>query len=177
MFDDEDYPDYFLDDEAEEAPRQPSTQPTQLPPQGRVIQFDTPAGQHREKNIGKPGCTIGATMTAILFIIIGVMVTIGYFRYMSPCVEGAQTTAIIKNIETRGTLFKTYEAEIAADRQLGAESQTTGIQQVSIATPELAERLKRYHDSGQVVTLVYKQYHATVPWRGESTTVITDIRE
>lgn len=177
MFDDEDYPDYFLEEEAEEAPRQPSAQPTQVPPQGRVIQFDTPAEQPKESSASKPGCTIGATATAVIFIIIGVALLTGYFRYLSPCVEGAQAVAVVKNIEIRGTLFKTNEAEIVTDRQLDAASQNADNQQVTIATPELAERLKRYQDSGQTVTVVYKQYHATVPWRGESRTVVTDIRE
>lgn len=179
MFDDEDYPDYFIDD----TPEQPS-QPTSAPqPDPRVIRFDAPqpAAQPQPQVIvtkPKPGCTIGATMVTILFAALVIGALVGYFRYLSPCVEHAETTATIVSIETRGTLFKTIEAEVMSDRELDCiHDPKASPQQVTIATDELAERLKRYQLSGQPITLVYKRYHATLPWRGESTTVVTDLRE
>ena len=99
-----------------------------------------------------------------------------WLRYFNPYVEDARVTGYLTNVERRGIIFKTYEGEMISQQAL---TDTTRIYTrdfvFSVDNDNLARSLQDLQSTGQPVTLEYKRYHASVPWRGSSTIVVTGI--
>ena len=113
---------------------------------------------------------LGAALLLILAII-------GFcFRYVSPFVTDATQYGYIEGIEYRGTVFKTYEAVLLPYREL---HDTTRIYSrdffFSVADKDVAYRLREYMGKGTPVKVTYNRYHAILPWRGASKTVVTAV--
>ncbi|HUH33722.1 MAG TPA: hypothetical protein VLZ28_07190, partial [Daejeonella sp.] len=75
----------------------------------------------------------------------------------------------------KGNVFKTYEGKLI---QSGLRPGTSGSVQsyefeFSVVDKEIAETLMK--NSGKVLDLHYKEYHATLPWRGFSKYVVDSI--
>lgn len=105
---------------------------------------------------------------------------IGYFRYVVPCADNAVMEVYVRNVERRGVFFKTYEAEVVAPPGADYEEASrkySGPRPVTIESAELAQRLQESEGSGRPVKLRYRQYYGTLPWRGESKTVVEAIAE
>lgn len=178
MFDDEDYDDYFLDDNEEgDTSRQTQDYERRTPTAGETINFgsSTTAGSHDDrshetKSTGRKRSGCGC----IIVIVLVIAAAIGYFRYFSPAVDDAVMDVCVVNVEKRGLLFKTYEAEVVDPQRISdQESPYTRPQAVTIADEALARRLQQIQSSGRPVRLRYRRYSATLPWRGESKIVIT----
>ena len=113
--------------------------------------------------------------------VIGVVVLIGlligcWLRYFSPYVEDATQYGYIENIERRGTVFKTYEGTLIPYKEL---MDTTRIYSrdfiFSVKDNKTATLLKKAQYDARPVRVEYKKYHATVPWRGSSKIVVTNV--
>ena len=193
MFDDEDeYPDYFLDDDEEEK-KAPTPTPARPSASGRHISFDpvpaAPAVRNDDDDDDEPedyflasdddddneaaparrgGC-LPRWFKGLALLTLIVLAVVGYFRYLTPVVDDATMTVNVVNVERRGLFFKTYEAEIVDPARL---ADTAGVytrpRSVSIANAEVAARLRQACQSGQPVTIRYEIYSATLPWRGAS---------
>lgn len=189
MFDDEDYDDYFLDeDEGENEPaRRPQT-PTYnshsaTPRAGETINFGNGHENHEPETDRSEGCMngvlrrLGCGCLAAVLIAIIVGGAIGYFRYLTPTVEDAVMDVNVLRVEKRGTMFKTYEAEVADPSALAGASNDayTRMRAVSVANESVARKLQDLQSTGRTVRLRYCQYASTLPWRGESKTVITEV--
>lgn len=200
MFLDDDYPDYFLDDDSE--PRSDATQerkesdasprPTesgrsdrQVRP-GETISFAENIPQRRSDTLAEAdrhddGCLLTGRGRRSLgcgcFIVLVIASVIAYFRYLSPCVDDAVMEVCVTHIEKRGVLFKTYEAEIVVPESSagGSHDATPYIRPsaITVSDPAVAERLSALQATGQPVRLRYRRYYGTLPWRGESKTVVT----
>ena len=74
--------------------------------------------------------------------------------------------------------FKTFEGEMITNEML---TDTTRIYQrsVTFSVPDdsLARELQQRQSTGRPVILLTKRYHGSLPWRGASTTIVTDIIE
>lgn len=190
MFDDEDYDDYFLEEDEEDTASRPTSGPIDslrpTPRAGETIDFGgsthrTPHPEH--ENSTDEGCMAamfrrlgcGCAIVILLAIIVGG--AIGYFRYLTPTVEEAVMDVKILRVEKRGLVFKTYEAEVTDPHALSDVNSDnyTRMNSVSIADEEIAHRLRTLQATGRNVRVSYSQYASTLPWRGESKIIITDI--
>lgn len=114
------------------------------------------------------------------FIFIAVIVValgaIGYFRYLNPYVVDAQESGFVYNVERRGVIFKTFEGEMIADKSLRDSSHIYPRHlQFSVPDDSVARLLQQYQSRGQRVTVTYKKYSGTLPWRGASPNVVTGV--
>lgn len=111
----------------------------------------------------------------VALVIIGLIVGL-YIRYFSPYITEATQYGYIDSIEKRGSLFKTYEGVLIPYKEL---MDTTRIYDrnfvFSAADSHVAAQIKGYLKSGRPLKLEYKQYHATLPWRGASRIVVTAV--
>lgn len=106
-----------------------------------------------------------------------VALLIGFrLRYLSPYITDSTQSGYIENIESRGTLFKTWEGVMLPFKEL---HDTTRVYQrdfmFSVKDKEVVRKLGRYLKQGVPVRVTYERYHATLPWRGSSTIIVTAV--
>ena len=109
-----------------------------------------------------------------LVITLGLAATV-YLRYFNPYVTDARATGLVVNVERRGILFKTFEADIAPDDAMTGVPQRYSREGFSFADDGLAHQLQKYQGTGTPVTVTYSRYFGILPWRGASQRVITSI--
>ncbi|NEU10423.1 hypothetical protein GZH53_19010 [Flavihumibacter sp. R14] len=117
-------------------------------------------------------------MRKFTLIIIGVIVIafslFVFFRYYYVFGEGVKSGEL-NYLVKKGNVFKTFEGKLI---QSGLRTGTTGSVQsyefeFSVEDKKIAETLMR--NSGKVFDLHYKEYHATLPWRGFSKFIVDSI--
>lgn len=111
---------------------------------------------------------VAAGVVIILFMVC-------YFRYFHPYIEESTQYGYVENIERRGMLFKTYEGIILPYKDIMDTTRVYREDFVFTAVPEVAAKLRRMQYANMPVRVVYKKYHATLPWRGDSRIVITRV--
>lgn len=109
---------------------------------------------------------IGVLALAITFFV--------FFRYYYVFGEGVKSGEL-NYLVKKGNVFKTYEGKLI---QSGLRPGTSGSVQsyefeFSVEDKKIAETLMR--NSGKVLDLHYKEYHATLPWRGFSKYIVDSI--
>lgn len=105
----------------------------------------------------------------ILLIIIGIAVGAGYVRYFVPHTSVANITGEVTSVETRGIMFRITEVTF---------KDSTGVtMSLSVPDESLAGQLAAAMAARQPVTISIDKYFAPVPWRGESTTIVTAIQK
>ncbi len=165
---DENRPDYFTDDDADSRPDESARA-------GSTLDFGT-GGISSPSPAPKPRHRGRRFLIWTIVICVLALVGIGYFRYFSPYITDSHITGYVANVERRGLIFKTYEADVITDSNL---ADTTAVYSrnltVTIPSPEIARRLQQIQGSGQRVTLVTERYYGMLPWRGGSTIVVTAI--
>lgn len=111
----------------------------------------------------------------VAVVIIAFMIAC-WLRYFSPYVEEATQYGYVEQVEKRGTIFKTYEGVLLPYKEL---TDTTRIYSrdfiFTAADRSVFRSLRDAQRDGRPVRVEYKRYHATLPWRGSSKTVITAV--
>lgn len=106
-------------------------------------------------------------------LLISVLGIVFWMRYFSPYIEGATQAGYVDSIESRGKIFKTYEGVLLPYKEL---MDTTRIYSrdfiFSTTDSKVAATIKKLMLAGKPVRVEYKQYHATVPWRGSSKIIV-----
>jgi hypothetical protein len=109
----------------------------------------------------------------ILLVLVLVLGIVGYFRYYWVFGEGVKAGEL-NYVVHKGVLFKTYEGKMI---QTGIRSQAGTLQSFeflfSIEDEHIAEQLMQH--SGNQFNLHYKEYVASIPWRGHSKFVVDSI--
>ena len=103
-------------------------------------------------------------------IVVLVLAFLVYWFFYNSISDGTRTVYLVK-ISHRGNIFKTYEGEALVS--IGANPQTSITTDkfiYSVTSKSLYDSLTRYE--GQKMTLKYKQYRRTLPWRGESEYIV-----
>ena len=109
--------------------------------------------------------------TAILAVVIALFgVWIWFFR---PYSDGAVKYGYIKNMERRGSLFKTFEGSMIPYKELG-DPNPLYFEEVrfSVAGDSLAAHMKRMMLGCVPVRVEYETYHTSLPWNGEQKMII-----
>lgn len=109
---------------------------------------------------------IGVLALAVTFFV--------FFRYYYVFGEGVKSGEL-NYLVKKGNVFKTYEGKLI---QSGLRPGTAGSVQsyefeFSVTDNDIAEALMK--NSGKVMDLHYKEYHATLPWRGFSKYIVDSI--
>lgn len=162
--------DYFLDDEEDEdvAPQAAETR-------GREIHFEDDTPKRISAVVRNGG---GSHVLRWIVLTIGaVLGVVAYLRYGTPYVTDATDEVYILSIQREGLIFKTFEGEMVSRRELAGSDRvySRGLS-FSVDDDALGARLQEAKLSGKPLTVVYKRYYGALPWRGASTTFITDIR-
>jgi hypothetical protein len=113
------------------------------------------------------------TRVFLVLLALGIIVFI-YFRYFFVFGEGVKSGHLNYAVR-KGNIFKTFEGKLI---QEGFRSKTAGsIQSYEF---EFSIKSKKIYDilaanSGKRFDLHYKEYHGTVPWRGNTKYIVDSI--
>lgn len=96
--------------------------------------------------------------------------------FFRPYADGAVKYGYIRNMERRGSLFKTFEGTMIPYKELG-DPDPLYFQQLpfSVASDSLATRMKRMMLGCVPVRVEYETYNTSLPWKGESRMVIVKV--
>lgn len=114
------------------------------------------------------------------FIAIVAVVAVGAFtvRYYVPHTTETRTRGYLRQVDKRGLIFRTFEGEMITEGHL--TDKATIYQKdftFSIPSDSLAYAMQALQGSGKMVEVTSKSYYGTLPWRGASKTVVTDVKE
>lgn len=101
-----------------------------------------------------------------------VIAFLAYWFFYNTKSDGTRTVYLVK-ISHKGNIFKTYEGEALIS--IGANPQTSITTDkfiYSVTSKALYDSLTKYE--GQKITLKYKEYRKTLPWRGDSKYIVYD---
>ncbi len=119
------------------------------------------------------GCGFWSWFFLIVILALGVTF---WIRYCNPYITDAQVRGYVQNVEKRGIIFKTFEGELFRKSAL---DDTTSVYSrdfnFSVDNDSLARVLQEYAGSRQQVTLDYRSYYGTLPWRGSSRNVVESV--
>ena len=108
-------------------------------------------------------------------LVILVLAFLVYWFFYNSKSDGTRTVYLVK-ISHKGNVFKTYEGEALIS--IGANPQTSITTDkfiYSVTTKSLYDSLTKYE--GQKMTLKYRQYRKTLPWRGDSEYIVYDFEK
>ncbi|MCM1521700.1 MAG: hypothetical protein NC039_03490 [Muribaculaceae bacterium] len=100
-----------------------------------------------------------------------------YVRYFVPHTEESKLIGYVTNVEKRGIVCKTFEGEMISESQL---TDTARIYQrdvnFSIPDDSLGRAVQAWQGTGKPVVLTVKKYYGTLPWRGATGVIVTDVK-
>lgn len=96
-----------------------------------------------------------------------------YWYYFNVYSDG-ERTGLLTKLSHKGNIFKTYEGEIL----IGNFQQAPNVMvpekfYFSVKRKQLADTLMKLQ--GKTISLKYHQYRKTLPWRGESVYIVSDL--
>jgi hypothetical protein len=108
------------------------------------------------------------------FITVLVISILVYWYYFNVYSDG-ERTGLLTKLSRKGNVFKTHEGEIL----IGNFQQAPNVMvpekfYFSVKSKMLADTLMKLQ--GKIVSLKYQQYRKTLPWRGESVYMVTDLQ-
>lgn len=96
--------------------------------------------------------------------------TYGYCNYVY---SRGGYSGYIRKISKKG-FVKTWEGELDK-RKMGGAYHTQDIFVFSVMDDTVAEKIRASEESGEWVTIHYRQYLVTLPWRGKTTYIVYDV--
>lgn len=132
----------------------------------RTIRFDTSTSYPEQPKPGKKRHHKRHLFTFVLVVLI-LLSIFSYFRFFNPYVSEAQISGYITSVEKRGTFFKTFEGDMIGVTALTDTTQHfTSDFVFSIPDENLARQIRSFEGTGRKVTILYKKYYGSLPWRG-----------
>lgn len=116
---------------------------------------------------GKGGCL--RRVWWLVLILVGVACGTCYVRYFVPHTSDSAMRCRVTSLERHGIIFKVYEAQLKDAGEGGAV-------RVSVPSDSLAALLSAAMEHDAEVCVVTEKYFAPVPWRGETSTVVTAVK-
>jgi hypothetical protein len=132
----------------------------------RPTTVNTPPLEPKKKNAFKKFLW---RVSLIALIVIAFCV---YWFFYNPKSDGTRTVYLVK-ISHRGNIFKTFEGEALVSIGTNPQTSITTDKFIySVTSKSLYDSLTKYE--GQKMTLKYRQYRKTLPWRGDSEYIVYD---
>lgn len=173
MIDDEEQDDFFDRPLEEEPPRRPEPKVKLMPDDPQYWDQEESNFEHiipqMSPNRRRLWIVGGAGVLALAIII---FIRIYFF---TPYIDEAAMYGYVNDIQRRGIFFKTYEGELLPFRNIRDTTRVTDADLLFTAQPEVAAQLRRMQLSNLPVRVEYKRYHSTLPWRGDSKTVVISV--
>lgn len=166
--------DYFSGPDVPDKPRK-QKKPALHPDDPEYWKRDEDRWEHlRPRRHRNHRMKLWAVISCIAVIAAGA--TAFWLRYCHPYVEEAEQYGYVDDVQYRGTVFHTYEGVLLPYRALMDTARVYSHDFIFSCTDiPTGRRLMGYSRTGRPVRVVYKKYHATLPWRGESKIVITKV--
>ncbi|MCH5326785.1 MAG: hypothetical protein J1E29_06240 [Duncaniella sp.] len=179
----DDSEDYFLHDFNEPAAESQSVEPT--PPSAP----QPPAEPSSQQFVFEPAPTPApqpvpapkprrrrARWIWVVTVLMAILAGAFYVRYYIPYVTDSKIRGYVITVEKRGLFFRTFEADMISESKI-ADSSHTLQRDITLSLPNdsMGHVLQSYQGSGRSVVVTVKKYYGTLPWRGSSNTVVTDI--
>ncbi len=124
--------------------------------------------------MSRPGKVFG---WIIPLVILAVLAGLFYFKFCWVFSDGTKTGEL-NSLTYTGYVFKTYEGEIILTGY-GSKNASGSVQsknfKFSVADREVAEKLQQM--TGLRVTVHYKEYKGTLPWRGYERAIVDSVVE
>ena len=124
--------------------------------------------------MSRPGKRIG-WISAL--VVLAILAGIFYFKFLWVFSDGTKTGEL-NSLTYTGYVFKTYEGEIILTGY-GNKNASGSVQsknfKFSVANKEVAEKLRQM--TGLRVTVHYKEYKGTLPWRGYEKAIVDSVTE
>ncbi len=115
-------------------------------------------------------------ITTVISVVVVVLAAFVFFRFYFVYSTGVNA-GDLNYFQREGIIFKTYEGKMIQSGFRSNGKSTEGLHsnelKFSVTDPKVAERLMRA--SGKHVELRWKRYMGTLPWRGNSQFVVTEI--
>ncbi len=142
-------------------------------------QFSFAAEEEEERRSSRRSRRGGCGFFAWFFVIVIASLAVAfYIRYYIPHTTDSRTRGYVTVVEKRGILFKTFEGELVPETQISDSSRIYSRDfQFSIPDDSLGRLLQSYQGTGRPVTITTKKYYGSLPWRGATNTILTDISE
>lgn len=141
-------------------------------PAGQEFSFEPETGSRDKKN-GNRGRTWLIRFIAIVVCALALAI---YVRYFIPHTSESKSRGYITVVEKRGIFFKTFEGEMVSETRLADTSKVYSRDlQFSIPSDSLGRLLQSYQSTGRPVVITTKKYYGTLPWRGATNTILTEI--
>ena len=124
--------------------------------------------------MSRPGKGLGWMIT---LVVLAILAGIFYFKFLWVFSDGTKTGEL-NSLTYTGYIFKTYEGEIILTGY-GNKNASGSVQsknfKFSVANKEVAEKLRQM--TGLRVTVHYKEYKGTLPWRGYEKAIVDSVTE
>lgn len=115
-------------------------------------------------------------ITIVAFVLVLALALFLYFRFCFVYSSGVNA-GDINYFQRQGVVFKTYEGKMIQSGFKASNTNTNGLRsnefKFSVTDKALADSLMRC--SGKRVELKWNRYFGTLPWRGQSQYVVTEI--
>jgi len=109
----------------------------------------------------------------VIILAVLLLGAIVYFKFFFPVATEAVKSGELNYVMYKGYIWKTYEGKLIQagfkPREGGSGLQSNEFD-FSIVDKELAQELM--HHTGKVVSLRYKQYNGSLPWRGMQQNIV-----
>lgn len=169
--DEKDGNDFFESDAQPEPPVKEPKKPTYKPDDPAYWEEEESEWEHL-----RPRPSIAPWLWAAGAVIVVALFVALWMRFFSPYVEEATQFGYVESIEKRGTFFKTYEGVLIPYKELMDTTRIYRRDFVFTAENEsIAIMLKKAQIDARPIRVGYSRFHATVPWRGASKTVINSV--
>ncbi len=162
------------DQNAAENPENPDTPPAEGTevPSNPVFDFGNPRQPDTYPDVPRrPRRVWPVYLILVLVLIIAGCV---WVRWFNPYAQEARVRGYVTKVEKRGLLFKNYEGEIVTEGRVADRTYTSDLH-VSVPDDSLGRLLQSYQGSGIPLELVTERYYGTLPWRGESKTILVGL--
>lgn len=171
--DDDDEQDYFTGPDIPDPPKKKVKAPVLKPEDPDYWEGDESEWEHlRPDSRFRKWLLIGGV---VVIIVVSFAV---YLRYFSPYREAATQSGYVESIDSRGKFFKTIEGVLLPYKNLMDTTRVYDHDFVfTVKDTEVAKTLYHAMKNNQPVFVTYKEYSATVPWRGETRIIVTAAEE
>ena len=127
-----------------------------------------------EATIERRHNSVRLLLIALIVLLAGFLCWWVWARYFHPHTQGMERGYVMQ-VVSEGTLLKTFEGKLLSQRYVADTIVYESNFLFTIRDDSVAMQAKRYEGTGQRVVVTYEQYSGNLPWRGNSTTVVTSL--
>lgn len=167
---DDERDDYFERFDEEEPKPKPVKTPRYKPDDPRYWDREEGEWEHLRPSRKWRLILISTAVVAALVLLI-----IGYNWLFSPAIDDVVEYGYVDHVERRGDIFKTYEGNLLPYKEIHDTTRAYKGDFVFSASQNIGKVLRGFQESGRPVKVHYKVYRSTMPWRGDTRTVIVKV--